>query len=357
MIERGRQLSRLPYRMIEMGPGDALEVDASCVLVAAGGFEDRSRALLSLVRPGTTLFQEALVLRYDGDGPADRARAQAVVDAVGDVCQADPVLVDVNIDHPTASVHSLLASLSELRVRSRVSAALVDVSGLTQMFGIAVLHGCNVVGISDSVFYAEAGSYYPLETEVGEIVAQATEAGTYDYWELLQSEGLQSVHIHPEFAGSFRIDHPVALATFLGYEPSRVRGLLDEYSPAAVIALYGTPPYEKFAWRTQFSRMLHESLLRRWPMRSEEVSTFDVDEIYGVLSEVYRSLGSEYDLGIALQCSKLQMVATYWFWRDHPEVQLVFTCPISFNRARYSEGVGRQFLLTRGASVAVAEQR
>ena len=300
------------------------------------------------------MFSAAIVLRYHGSPDDDAAFAEQMVSIVQNMCESEVEILDVDSDRPTLSVYAISEVVGRLAAEHSIRTALVDISGLTQMFGVAALHACVSRGIMESVFYAEAESYFPLQEDGDRIIAEATDAGTYDYWELLQSEGLQSVHIHPEFGGGIRTDHPLALAVFLGYEPSRVRGLLDEYSPSGVVGLVGHPPHSGLEWRAELSRRLHEPFLQRWPYSETDVSTYDVDGIYEALSAVYASLGSEYDLGIALQCSKLQMLASYWFWQAHPEVQLVFTSPIAFNRTRYSEGTGPQLLLARSGGDACA---
>jgi len=74
------------------------------------------------------------------------------------------------------------------------------------------------------------------------------------------------------------------------------------------------------------------------------VSTLRVTEVLDTLEKEFRTIRDQYDVAIASQCSKMQAVATYLFWRRHPEVQLVFTSPVSFNPKRYSRGVGRTFV-------------
>lgn len=349
-----QSLRHLPYRLEVVDRDDLFLCRSECVFIGAAGFEERSVAVFRHLQPGTTLFGCALIFRYRNSEPYDNERAADMRHSLETMCLEDPQIVEVDADEPTASVHRIFNAIKRARDEMGISSAIIDVSGMTQMFGISTIHGCRENGIAEAIFYSEADEYFPLENEVDALVTEVEESGTYDYWELLQSEGLRSVHIHPEFAGSLRVGHPVALTVFAGYEPSRVRGLLDEYSPACVIALYGVPPKATLEWRNRLSRRLTEPILERWPSAGQDVSTFWPDEVYERLSSLYEGMGDHYDFAIALQCSKLQMIATYWFWRDHPEIQLVFTCPIAFNRDRYSRGIGRQILMSRSAVVQIA---
>lgn len=75
------------------------------------------------------------------------------------------------------------------------------------------------------------------------------------------------------------------------------------------------------------------------------MSTGDVASILDTLEQEYSVIGEHFDLAVAPHCSKMQGVASYLFWRRHPEVQLVFTSPVKFHRDRYSEGQGKTYSL------------
>jgi hypothetical protein len=162
--------------------------------------------------------------------------------------------------------------------------------------------------------------------------------------EYLQSAGLKEVQILPEFAGNFRPGSQTCLIIFVGYEPNRIKGLIDIYAPSAMLVLYGRSPHHGFSWRTRLSHELHEDLFSQWLVRRAEVSTLEVDQILKALEEEFSTIREHYDVAIAPQCGKMQALAAYLFWRRHPEVQMLFTSPVRFNPSNYSEGTGRTFV-------------
>jgi hypothetical protein len=133
------------------------------------------------------------------------------------------------------------------------------------------------------------------------------------------------------------------LIVFVGHEPNRVEGLVDSYAPSAVIVFYGLSPHRTFDWRTKLSRELHAELFAQWHTREVDVSTLYLEEILEQLEREYFNIRDQYDVAIAGQCSKMQAIAAYLFWRKHPEVQLVFTSPVRFNPQHYSWGAGRTY--------------
>ena len=94
----------------------------------------------------------------------------------------------------------------------------------------------------------------------------------------------------------------------------------------------------------RLSRALHEDLFPKWRLREAEVSTFAVTDIVEQLEDAFRILYSDYDIAIAPQCSKMQGLAAYLFWRRHPEVQLLFTIPVRFNPDHYSQGARNTYV-------------
>ena len=129
-----------------------------------------------------------------------------------------------------------------------------------------------------------------------------------------------------------------------GYEPNRVQGLIDDYAPHAIVVFYGKSPHRKLYGRQDLSIALHKDLFDGWRYKEiSNLSTLEVEEILNTLETEYQKLRSKYDVAIASQCSKMQTVTSYIFWKKHPEIQLVFTTAVRIEPKRYSRGEGRTF--------------
>src|ERR1700722_14969560 len=308
------------------------------LVFCAGGFEQRSVAFVSRVDETRLTVERGLILRYQNPPTLENeANYKLTKKRLRLLCQRDPDTLQVNENRSVQSSQNLQSKISELSSRIESRTAFIDISGMTHLLAVSRLHACLTSGLRTYVIYTEAKSYFPSKA-VWKTVVRAWKTRDYDgSRRFLQSAGLKAVYILPEFSGNFRSGHQTCLIVLAGHEPNRVEGLVDDYAPGALIVLYGVSPHQSLHWRTQLSRELHRDLFAQWHVRESEVSTLRVIEVLDTLEQEFRTIRDKYDIAIASQCSKMQAVATYLFWRKHPEVQLVFTSPVSFNPQRYSQ--------------------
>jgi hypothetical protein len=331
----------------ECGPTE-FDFSAECtagLVVCAGGFEQRSIAFASRLGKPRFSVERGLILQYENPPTEENeANYKLAKKSLRLSCRREPETLQVNENRSVQGSQKLQSRISELCSRLESRTALIDISGMTHLLAVSSLHACLTCGLRTYVIYTEARSYFPSKT-VWKKVVRAWRTRDYDNSrKFLQSAGLKAVYILPEFSGNFRSGHQTCLVVLAGHEPNRVEGLVDDYAPGALIVLYGVSPHQPLKWRTQLSRELHSQLFSQWHVRESEVSTLKVNEVLDTLEQEFRAIRDQYDVAIASQCSKMQAVATYLFWRRHPEVQLVFTSPVSFNPKRYSLGVGRTFM-------------
>ena len=309
------------------------------LIVCAGGFEDRAIAFLDRLRTRLTHVRSAVLLKYasqsdDNDAGFERAYARLV-----QLLGKQPVVIEVDSDRPVFSASQIARAISESAAMGAAS-AIVDISGMTHLWALCALEACSSNGLNTRAVYTEASGYYPLAKERAKLL-KAWSTGDFELArEFLPSTALKAVHILPQFGGNFRPQKDVCLFVFAGFEPNRALGLVDLYSPGALVVAYGRSPYERLAWRTDLSRQLHRNMFKRWRTREIEVSTINVGSVLECLEKEFHVIRDEYDVAIAPQCSKMQALASYLFWRRHPEVQLVFTSPVRFAASRYSHGSG-----------------
>ncbi len=240
-----------------------------------------------------------------------------------------------------------------------IDSIFIDISGMANFLILLTLYQTSKIFHNKEIFvlYTEAQNYFPQKDEKDEILQLAearTESSIMKLGELLGASGARETMILPYFKGYFKEDFPICLIFFVGYEPSRAIGLLDAYRPNIVITCYGVSPHEHFKWRTEFSKRLHTKLkvFEQYTYSDIKISTFNIEEIISKLEDIYISADLEgkilyenYNIAITPQCSKLQTMATYLFCQSHPDVQVVFCLPGLFNPKRYSEGIGKSWLL------------
>jgi hypothetical protein len=317
--------------------------------LAAGGFEDRAITFLKRTARARFSAERGVLLRYESQRLDNEPNFLANRDGMASLVSTGREgveVVPVSSDTPIHSCGSIRASIEQVAGTLSNRAAIVDISGMTHLWALSAIHDCVSYGLRTEVVYTEAKSYRPLRSE-WRTMQRALRSGDDEVvFQALQSASLKAVHILPEFGGNFRPGRQTCLIIFAGYEPNRLQGLVDDYSPGRLIVLFGRSPNVSLAWRTELARDLHHELFRTWNKREAEVSTLDIASILHTLEEEFAVIGEQFDVAVAPHCSKMQGVAAYLFWRRHPEVQLVFTSPVMFHRDHYSHGSGATYIYT-----------
>lgn len=314
------------------------------LLVCTGGFEDRAIVFPKKLRKSRCTIEKTLVLKYLSQKSDNNPNYQIIKKRLQEVTGNMSESAEVHSDKPIKSYGQIKAKIQEISSGVQNRKALVDISGMRQIWALGTIHACLSCGLSTSVVYTEARWYFPLKRNKDKLVEAWANKNYEITAQYLQSEALKAVHILPEFSGNLRPGRPTCLMIFPGYEPNRVEGLVDDYAPGALIVFYGSSPHKELRWRTDLSKDLHKDLFSGWFHRETEISTLEVNKILEKLEEEFRVVGEEYDVAIAPLCSKMQTLASYLFWRRHPEVQIIFTSPVRFKTDRYSQGTRETFI-------------
>jgi len=318
------------------------------LLVCAGGFEDRALTFVKRLRRSKTSFERVLLLRYESQREDNRANFDSLLSQVSCLTRSKPSVVSVNADNPIKSCADIGNKVKEISGELTTATAYIDVSAMTHLWALSAIHECLIQRLQTQIVYTEARWYFPTKQEARRLLRAWSEQEYETASRYLQSKALRAVHIPPEFSGNLRPGKQACLMLFAGYEPNRVEGLVDTYAPGALVVLYGRSPRPELGWRARLSRDLHKELFSRWRLREIETSTLLVDDILAKLEEEFDVVREHYDVAVAPQCSKMQALASYLFWRRHPEVQLLFTTPVRFNPARYSRGAGKTYVYKIG---------
>ena len=343
-------LKDLKHQMSQLREFDFAERASAGLLIVAGGFEERAITFSKKLKKSVCSLERTLVLHYENQADDNSPNYEKLKTKLRSLTGEKSLLCTVHADKPIQSSRSIEKKIRELAGTVQDRTAIVDISGMTHLWALTTIHSCLRSGLHTLVVYTEAKTYFPTR-KVRSRLLSAWKAQEYEVAaEYLQSAGLKEVQILPEFAGNFRPGTQTCLIVFVGYEPNRIKGLVDIYAPGAMMVFYGRPPHQEFSWRTRLSHELHEELFSQWLVRRGEVSTLEVNQILKALEEEYRTIRERYDVAIAPQCSKMQALASYLFWRRHPEVQLLFTSPVRFNPSNYSKGAGRTFTYEIGSS-------
>jgi len=317
-------------------------VDAG-LLIVSGGFEKRALTFSEKIRKNKNFIEDSLIFKYDNKYVKNDDHYKKLFKILFEITGKQPETVDINLDLPLESCENIKKAISDKKNELLNNNVIIDISALTHLYTTVSLHSCIISSLKTNLVYTEAKSYYPPMREKNKIIKAWQNQDYQNAANYLQSKGLKDVIIHPDFQGNFRQGKKNCLVIFVGYEPNRIEGLIDHYAPSRLIIYYGVSPHNELNWRTQFSKDLHKNLFSNWYVHEADISTLNVDEIYEKVHHDFSIIRENFDVAIAPQNSKLQTIASYLFWREHPEVQLLFTIPVIFAPDRYSKGAGRTF--------------
>ncbi len=322
--------------------------------ICAGGFEDRAVGIVkSLETSKVNIFRYSLILEYNTHKSKNRKNLQFLQRSLKRLSLNLKANTMVEIDNMLKTGNNLSKTLKEIPTEE-IDSIFIDISGMTNFLILLALYRVNETFYGKEIFvlYSEAQDYYPQKDEMDKIL-ELIDGDIMELSKKLGTSGARETLIPPDFKGYFKEDHPICLIFFAGYEPSRAIGLIETYRPNLIITCYGISLHEHFRQRTEFSKNLHTKfeVFKQYRHVDTEVSTFNIQEIVSKLEEIYASADNEdeilyekYNIAISPQCSKLQTVATYLFSLRHPDVQVVFCLPGSYNPERYSKGTGKMWM-------------
>jgi hypothetical protein len=315
------------------------------LLIVAGGFEHRALSFSEKIRKNKNFIEDSLIFKYESKYFGNDDHYGKLSKFLLEITGKKPETVDINLDLPLESCENIKNAIYRKKNEILKNNVIIDISALTHLYIAVSLHTCISSSLKTKIVYTEAKTYFPPMREKNKIIRSWQDQNYQIAANYLQSKGLKDIIIHPDFQGNFRQGKKNCLIIFVGYEPNRIEGLIDSFAPSRLIIYYGVSPHKEFKWRTQFSKDLHHNLFSNWYVHEADISTLNIDEIYDNVHKDFSIIRENFDVSIAPQNSKLQTIASYLFWREHPEVQLLFTTPVLFIPDRYSKGSRRTFEL------------
>lgn len=313
------------------------------LFIAAGGFEKRALSFVQRSHIRKFGIERAILLRYitqQEDNEANFNRLRSRVEKFTNNIET----IDVDVNSPDKFLKELVEKVCSASTYLNSHSAVIDISSMANVLICCCLRAVDINKLQTLVVYTEAEDYYPRKSE-WDIVIDAVKNRKFKIIaKYLQTAGLKDIQILTDFKGNTRPGCKSCLFVMVGYEPNRVQGLVDDYAPNAIVAFYGKSPDEKLYGRQNLSIALHKHIFSNWRYREiYDLPTLEIEDILNILETGYQTLRSEYDVAVASQCSKMQTVASYLFWKRHIEIQLVFTTAVRIDSKRYSRGEGRTF--------------
>lgn len=321
------QLSSLPG----LQPLTYRRAEPEDIFVCALGFEDRClSAPERLVEMGYRA-RHALCLRYNPEYEENLRNLKPLSQHLRRITDKSPATCSYDWAGPLVSRRALEGAWNDLFGLEKVQSATLDTSSLTTMGIVQTLDFLCVRVETLRVLYTEYESRHPLERS--EPVEAEEEAGT---------SGVRTILTVPGFGGLFSPGYSPLLVVFLTFESARLRGIFRRFQPASRTGIVGIPRSQPFKWwatrlREKFSRRVEQIV---------KVSSFDYRDVLTLLETIYGSESPTHNITVAPTGSKMQTIGTFLHGKRHPDVQLLFAIPISWDPERYSKGCGETWQVT-----------
>ena len=340
-----------------------LQLEDGDIVIHAPGFEDRTMAIASSLRSSEN--GHGILLKYLPH-KADN-RLHEVRNALQDlrIHVGNEDVLEYNRFMPG----DFETRLGE-RIREHCSRrAIVDISTMSKLAIILVLHVCKKCDLPVRILYSEAEKYRPTEEEY----LLAKERNEIHRPSLQVFTGLHRVVRVASIASVAMQGQPTAALVFMSFNNVLTQVLLNTVYPSRLFLINGRPPVH--SWREAATAWIHEQVRHEWeddnPVERDEfgnivpvraVSTLDYRETVSLLLDLYWELSMNHRILLAPAGSKLQAVGSYIVKALHPDIQIEYPSPEGF-ASSYSHGIGPRWLFDLGnikdllAKMSLAERR
>jgi hypothetical protein len=325
---------------------DSLTLFRGDVVIHAPGFEERTMAIVDSVmsRAGA----RALLLDHLPFNPKNRSLdVRAALSATG-IELRDEDILKYNRFNPgdfEARLQRRLLSYGARRV-------VVDISSMSKLAIMLVLHVCRTLDLEVRILYAEAQRYAPSKEEFD----SAREKKEIHRPTLQVFTGIYGVVRVDSLASVAMQGQPTAALVFMSFNDALTQVLLNTAYPGRLFLINGRPPEHQ--WREAATAWIHDQVRREWeednpvepgvskdmPLPKRVASTLDYRETVPLLLQLYWDLSAKHRILLAPAGSKMQAVACYLVKALHPDIHVEYPSPEGFSQ-EYSSGIGARWLL------------
>jgi hypothetical protein len=339
--------------LIEMLPAPCscsrVTVTSADLVVQSVGFEDRALAFAE--RMAVHGQPCALVIDYEPLDPD--LEIQPVREALAD--RGVRVLNGYNTVYNRFAPEDFDQRFELAVLNSRAEKVVVDISTMSKLLILLILHVLTRLGKRVEIFYAEAKSYLP----------------TLEQFETARKENAlhrPSIQVYTGVQGVVRVDTLASVAmqgqqtvafVFMSFNNSLTQVLLNTVYPGRLFLINGRPPVHR--WREAATAWIHEQVRKEWEddnpvgvdgdtgetLPKRAVSTLDYRETVELLTKLYWELSANHRIILAPAGSKMQAIGCSLLKSMYPDIHVEYPSPSGFSKA-YSCGVGATWCVDLG---------
>ncbi len=343
---------------------DRVTLKKGDVVIHSPGFEDRTMAITEAITATTGTC--AILLDYRPFNPNNRLRDVREGLWARGIETADDNILQYNRFEPDDFETRLQSSLRDIGARR----AVVDISTMSKLEIMLVLHVCHALDLRVLILYSEARNYGPKKKEF-EIAKRNNDIHRPS---LQVFTGIHGVVRVDSLASVAMQGQSTAALVFMSFNDELTQILLNTIYPGRLFLINGRPPVH--SWREEATAWIHDQVRREWeednpltpgngssvPLPKRAVSTLDYRETVLLLMDLYWQLSTSHRVLLAPAGSKLQAIGCYLVKALHPDIHIEYPSPEGF-MPYYSSGIGKRWLLDLSslselfATISEAERR
>jgi hypothetical protein len=309
------------------------------ILIVTAGFEDRDIAVVKKFKTSSIKINKIIILDYENCQDNEPMRSN-IINTSKSISESFKLL----------PINQLFTLTKDLPSKHKIA---VDITGMSRLLIFQILNLLDKIGRYYDILYTEAEVYYPLKLFYDELVAGdvSKEKAFSRYLDLERTEIVYSYDcdiVQPnEFEGCPEPGKPALLLAFFAFKRSRLQIILQYLELEKKVFILSEPVRSELKWRKDLMEIVNFDLVKKNKPFVVIQDTLDPIQImHFIEGKTYANKDyARYNLILAPLGSKMQTVGSYFYWRKHPDVSVIFSQPQSYFRDKYSESSKDTFIL------------
>ena len=301
------------------------KVSTPLTYIGAVGFEDRALTILNMALQLERRFEQVISVEYRPiDEQNRKAEFQKKIDQLN--------IPGENVEWVVYDRYKPEEFLKYLDIiKKKIASApnvIVDISAMSRLLIIVLLHALRNLDINLNIVYAEAEVYHPtpedFETQKEKIEKETETLPIFltgDVYNIVTTTSLSTTAMQ---------GYPLMMAAFPTFNHRELTALVNEMIPQHLILLEGKPHEHHNDWRIEAIRWLNRKNIERLvngetlPEKERIISTFDYKETIRILDKIYQSYKYARKIVVVPTGSKLQTFGVFLFKQMHPDIQIIY---------------------------------
>ena len=294
--------------------------------IGVAGFEDRALGFLKSALDQGKKFQSCVAIEYQPFDPSNRKAefADSATRVFGDIqCRT----------YNRFSPEDFTQSLHEIMDLSRsVSRVVVDVSAMSKMLVVVLLHGLRELNLPLSIIYAPAEIYHPPKDDYEKAKAKLSDASPYflttDVYKVVTTTTLSSIAMQGA---------PLVMIAFPNFNHLEIAALLNETNAQKLFLVESVARPKQDAWRLDAIRWINRGLKTYVTPTCYQTDASDLNANIELLESIYNDWHLTHKIALSPTGGKLQAVTTFCLKNMHPDIHIVYPVVRKFAKD-YTEG-------------------